>query len=306
MLEKHRLTYLDHLGIENYMPRRILPNALPSQLLSDEALMEPAAFSTADTPFEVHPTHDPASLDKPPSETIEKTPPIDVMAELLGKKPVDTQQASSSQNTPQQQDVSQDASSAPSAVTAAADTSAHSEKREAEVNHELAPKNTASTETIRFSLSVWRINHDIMVIDTRQPATALPTDRLLQNILRSIGCHLAQLPPSDILRWPLFKDDSLSHPEDEARAMVQAYVSAQVSKAPIKTLLLLGHDAVRFTLDVGDDSQHFYHEHKGGALLQEQWQSTALIAPSLIDMLQEPLQKRITWQALQTLVQATL
>jgi hypothetical protein len=155
---------------------------------------------------------------------------------------------------------------------------------------------------IRFALNAWRINNDLLVIDSRQTGAALPTDRLLQNILRSMGCHLVQLPKSDILRWPLFKDDHISQPEDEARAMVQAYISAQSSKNPLANLLLLGKEAVRFALSIDTDIDTYFEQHKGTVLAQEQWSSQALIAPSLIDMLQDPMQKKITWKVLQTLL----
>jgi hypothetical protein len=278
MLEKHRLTYLDHLGIDNYMPTKVLSNALPSQLLSDDALLEPTAFSTADV------TSDHSQSDALPTlpevaavPASTPSPSIDVVAELLGKP---TAAPAGSPVVPE-----------PAVVVSNVVS-----------NENVDKKSVAVTAPIRFSLSVWRINHDIMVIDSREPGAALPTDRLLQNILRSVGHSLAQLPPSELLRWPLFKDDSLTHPEDEARAMVQAYVSAQCAKHPLKTLLLLGEEATRFTLNVGDDTEAFYAQHKGSALLQAQWQCMALIAPSLVTMLKDPMQKRITWQALQTLV----
>lgn len=287
MLEKHRLTYLDHLGIDNYMPRRVLPHALASQLLSDEALLEPTAFSTADVQDNgvSIPSQETTVDDTLTAQAVSaESPSLDALNVLLGK---------------------------PVAMTPAIQT-ADSEQVTATISEpsvvEATPKASPSAvssdeEVIRFSLSAWRIHDDLMVIDSRQPRMALPTDRLLQNILRSIGYPLAQLPPSDILRWPLIKDDRLSHPEAEARAMVQAFISAQCAKAPLKGLLLLGQDAVRFALDVEGDSQTFYHEHKGAAYPQAQWQTSALIAPSLIDMLQEPTLKRVTWQALQSWVQ---
>jgi hypothetical protein len=279
MLEKHRLTYLDHLGIDNYMPTKVLSNALPSQLLPDDTLLEPVAFSTADV---VSDDRQANTLSVSPDVVPAPVPVIDVVAKLLGK----------SVASPDEPSV---VSSVETASTAAEPTVV--------VTDEKVDKTPATAVApIRFSLSVWRINHDIMVIDSREPGAALPTDRLLQNILRSVGHSLAQLPPSELLRWPLFKDDSLTHPEDEARAMVQAYVSAQCAKQPLKTLLLLGEEATRFTVNIGDDSEAFYEKHKGSALLQAQWQCMALIAPSLVTMLKDPMQKRITWQALQTLV----
>lgn len=293
MLEKHRLTYLDHLGIDNYMPRRALPNALPSQLLSDEALMEPTAFSTADDELtqsgiaagaETN-TGIPPKESIAPKDTAADASALDALNTLLGK----TSDAVSA--------------TSPSTVDSIPETS-HQVNEQADVSATVTQVSAPSAveqiqEDIRFSLSVWRINNDIMVIDSRQPRTALPTDRLLQNILRSVGYSLAQLPPSDTLRWPLIKDDRLSHPESEARAMVQAFISAQCAKAPLQALLLLGENAVRFSLSIEGDSHAFYEQHKGSSCLQTQWNTTALIAPSLIDMLQDPMQKRVTWQALQ-------
>ena len=286
MLEKHRLTYLDHLGIDNYMPRRVLPHALASQLLSDEALLEPTAFSTADVQNNGAsiPLQEISVDNTLTTETVSaESPSLDALNALLGK-PVATAPAVKIA------DIVEDTVETVAVGVLPEDVSSVA----------VVP---SSDEVIRFSLSAWRIHDDIMVIDSRQPRMALPTDRLLQNILRSIGYPLAQLPPSDILRWPLIKDDRLSHPETEARAMVQAFISAQCTKAPLKGLLLLGHDAVRFALNIEGNSQTFYDEHKGTSILQEQWQTTALIAPSLIDMLQDPMLKRVTWQALQAWVQ---
>lgn len=295
MLEKHRLTYLDALGIDNYMPRCVLPHAMPSQLLPDEALAEPTAFSTADAPVveSITSTTENSlerSLDRPlenplESSLVRATSPS-ALDELLGNTPaaakaLDVNDEGTSQSHPEGNKQSEAAVSA----------------KEAANN----PSSGASTD-IRFALNTWRVSNDILVLDSRQPGAALPTDRLLQNILRSMDCHLAQLPQSEILRWPLFKDDYDSHPEEEARAMVQAYISAQSSKAPFKTLLLFGKDAVRFSLTMEQPIDVFFDNHQGTALEQSQWQSQALICPSLIDMLQEPMQKKVTWQALQSVI----
>ncbi len=302
MFEKQRLTYLDHLGIENYMPRRVLPNALASELLPDEALMEPTAFSTADAPTDQtvastqstsqHVDSTPVDV-APDHHSAVNTSSVNVLDELLGKK---------SENT------------APidKPTTDTADTPPHNNINNDKLSAEPVSSSDLSAATpIRFSLTVWRITQDIMVVDSRQPGAALPTDRLLQNILRSIGCPLAQLPPSELLRWPLFatKGTSTVDPESdasEARAMVHAYISAQCTKAPVKWLLLMGDDAIRFAL-TPDTEQNasdtlMFDQYKGRAIVQAQWQCTALVTPSLVDMLQEPLQKRTTWQALQAVL----
>ena len=315
MLEKHRLTYLDALGIENYMPRYQLVNALPSQLLSDDALREPAAFSTADVQSialtgdksgtESNLVRDDAVQDAHTLQNdselshVASTVATDVMS-ALGIVPQGNKDVGS---TTLRAEVEKQNVSDP--------------KPEPSVDKTLPAIDKAD---IRFSLNIWRIKNELLVIDSRQPAAALPTEKLLQNILRSIGYPLAQLPPSDLVRWPLFSskkfsnkkftnkkstqlDSNQSSEEDEARAMVQAYLSAQCSRAPINTLLLLGENAANFALTPteGEDANTFYDQHKGTAVDTSLWESKVLVAPSLVDMLHDPMQKRVTWQALQTL-----
>lgn len=304
MLENHRLTYLDHLGIDNYMPRRVLPCALPSQLLSDEALQEPAASSSAD--MTVDPSREVMNESTVEHEHNNAEPQLTV-TDLTATQVTHASPAEMLTAVPVGKAVLVDEKESPS-INSELELSIHASVAIPEPSSESSSVPSSSTtkqQAIRFALNVWRINADLMVIDSRQPGAALPTDRLLQNILRSINCHLAQLPPSELLRWPLFKDDKLSSNEDEARAMVQAYISAQCSNGTTHTILLLGKDAIRFALTVEDDIDSFYEQHKGTALPQPQWQNSVLIAPSLIDMLQDPMQKRVMWNALQSLLVKT-
>jgi hypothetical protein len=318
MLEKHRLTYLDALGIENYMPRYQLVNALPSQLLSDDALREPTAFSTADVQS-IALTGDKSATESnlvrddavPDAHTLQKGSESSHVASTVAT------------------DVMSALGIAPQESKSVGSTTLRAEVEKQNVSDPKPEPSVDQTESvpvidkadIRFSLNIWRIKNELLVIDSRQPAAALPTEKLLQNILRSIGYPLAQLPPSDLVRWPLFSskkfsnkkftnkkstqlDSNQSSEEDEARAMVQAYLSAQCSRAPIKTLLLLGVNAANFALTPteGEGANTFYDLHKGTAVDTPLWESKVLVAPSLVDMLHDPMQKRVTWQALQTLL----
>ena len=114
---------------------------------------------------------------------------------------------------------------------------------------ELTPPLKSIAESVCFALSCWRVNDELLVLDTRESGAALPTDTLLFNIVRSIGYPLTQLPHPDLLRWPLFNDDYSANDQGQARAMVQAYIQAQVSKRSAKSILLMGSAAARFTLD---------------------------------------------------------
>ena len=335
MLEKHRLTYLDTLGIENYMPRYQLENALPSQLLSNDALREPTAFSTADIQ-DSSTSNNSVTVDDISHHDIPQNTSLNSSHEAQGDSTVSeaispvVADVMSSLGIAPKTNNSVDPSS--SSISAEAPNTATSNKssirQEGSTWQEgslLSSKSATVQEDVRFSLNIWRIKNDILVIDSREPAAALPTEKLLQNILRSIGFPLAQLPPSDLLRWPLFSSKKLNHKkysgkkvtnkqssetnvnqsseEDEARAMVQAYVSAQCSRAPINTLLLLGKSAASFALTPAsnEDADTFYEQHKGTSVDTSLWDAKVLVAPSLVDMLHEPMQKKLTWQALQTL-----
>jgi hypothetical protein len=299
MLEKHRLTYLEHLGIENYMPRRVLSHALASVLLPDDVLCESAIVANTDR----------KEIDR--QETDKQTHALETQQSYRTES---EQVATSTDNVEQVAAVRASVVSKLVIVEKPVDNVAPLIADPVSIPAMTPAMTTqdkpSGTQPIRFSLSVWRISKDLTVIDSRQPGSALPTDKLLQNMLRSIGYHLAQLPQSELLRWPLFKDDKLNSNEDEARAMVQAYLSALFSKDNTtehateknKAIILLGKEAIRFSIDVGGDVEHFYAQHKGSALLHEQWKNQILIAPSLTDMLQDPMQKRVAWQALQTLL----
>ena len=152
------------------------------------------------------------------------------------------------------------------------------------------------TKTVHFSLHCWRIHDDLLVLDTHEPGAALPTDTLLLNIVRSLGYPLEQLPQSEPLRWPLFESDQQANDENQARAMVQAYIQAQLSKQPANHLLLMGTDAARFTLDTFDDWQSVEGKRF------QQWQMTLIAIPSLADMLREPLLKRVVWETVKALI----
>ncbi len=263
MLEKQRLTYLVHLGIENYMPRRVLSGAASSSVLTDEMLAVIPDNKTPQVPVQATVQAEAETVIAPIPMTA--APSIQSILEESEPQVV---------NKPEKQ----------AAVAA---------------ENNPTPKISSHTQNLRFTLTVWRIEPDVLVVDSREPGAALPTDRLLQNMLRSVGYSLAQLPSSELIRWPLF--DEQQSCEQEARAMVQAYISAYCDKAASRAILLMGRNAVRFALNAEEDGDAFYDKHCGDTLMQPQWSVNVGVVPSLADMLHDPLQKRLTWQSLQTL-----
>ena len=150
-----------------------------------------------------------------------------------------------------------------------------------------------------FALTTWRVSDDLLVIDSRQAQLALPTDRLLSNILIALGYQPGGLPKAEVYRWP-FIDNQILDPantqgETEAREMLHAFVDGQLVLAPVKFLLLMGAEAGRFILPADAEPA------ASGAIALEQFGATAVVTPSLAALLREPSLKAQAWQALQPL-----
>lgn len=165
-----------------------------------------------------------------------------------------------------------------------------------------------ATEVIpRFALTIWRAGDELMVVDSRQSQLALPTDRLLANILIALGYRTSGLSKGEVLRWPIFENqvlDSNAEQQGEAAArdMLHAYLDGHLMLKPVKHLLLMGSDAARYILpaDNVDDGQVF-DCLVGKSFVIEDFSVTAIVTHSLADMLQFPKLKAATWQAIQPL-----
>ncbi|MGH1441440.1 MAG: hypothetical protein ACRBBR_15095 [Cellvibrionaceae bacterium] len=315
MLEQRRQTYLSLLGIDNYVPRRLLDNAAVSELLKDEHFAFPDILSTGTATNTTTST----AITPPQSDShlVSDNGTLVQSEGEHGPPAVAVESAAPESTAPINEDAALKQNS-PSPLTdileakQTSDTPARSEHPTEQAADKISSANQASTaEELNFVLSVWRIRDQLLVIDTRQPGAAYPTDRLLQNMLRAIGHPLAQLPASETIRWPLFinkkfinkpyvskasKTNANQHQQDveQARAMVQAYITAQISKMPFKALLCMGDEAARFSLDSDDISTTGENTN--------QWNIPIIKTPSLFAMLQEPLLKASAWKALQVII----
>lgn len=257
MIEQQRLQYLAALGIETYIPTRMLVHAATSPIL---------------VPYEPEIVEDTADQ----TEVIE--PPIDLpqpVVEIVADKEA-------------QIEATQSLSEALAEPVA-----------EPPVN--ITP--SANAAPLRFTLSLWTITPQLVVIDTRQTGSALPTDKLLQNMLRAMGYPLAQLPPSELIRWPIFKQDPQADNVEEALAMVQANINARCARAEEISLLVMGKTAADCVLAPCDEYTN-YEQHLGQRIEHAPWQASLIVLPSLVDILEEPSRKALVWQALQPLVRA--
>lgn len=137
-----------------------------------------------------------------------------------------------------------------------------------------------------FSLAFWRIHSQVMVVDSRQPSKALPTETLLRNIVAGLGLR-KPLPRAEIQNWPLAGGGDQGW--DAAREMIQAFLESRLLSHPVRYLVLMGADAVKVILDNPDTAI-------GRRVNVDTFACDALTAPSLTDLLLEPRQKAVLWR----------
>ncbi|WP_299982728.1 hypothetical protein [uncultured Pseudoteredinibacter sp.] len=287
MYETTRHQYLSAMGIDSYMPRRLLPNApLPVQC-------EWPVLSTAG----------------------------DLTAESAAKKGMPPETYTALESSPAQDDLA--ASQVPSAATslqsdAASATGVGEKGAAAELLADLGairknndhgkPKDvkaqallsTQTSEALRFSLSVWRFD-DLLVLDSRHSEKALPTEKLLLSMLQAYGLKLGNLPKAQVLQWPMFDMPQADTGVQAAREMLGAFLDTLLDK-PLSHWWLMGADAFHLLppdilAESGDGfGQVIKAEQLAGANVSPA--SQLITMPSLADMLERPQLKAKAWQAM--------
>ena len=139
-----------------------------------------------------------------------------------------------------------------------------------------------------FSLSVWRPLDGLMVIDSRNAKMALPTELLLNNILRSFFSHEPLQSREDVLRWPMIENSFTKRTAQDARMELQTWLSVQHEIRPIKHLWLMGPNAAIYFLS---EAEHFNDSIFQSVDLADTL-IKALILPSLNEILQNPILKQ--------------
>jgi hypothetical protein len=151
------------------------------------------------------------------------------------------------------------------------------------------------TETIpAFTLSIWRPKSGLLIIDSRNTHLALPTERLLDNILNSVfNSNLVQ-GIEDVVHWPFFDNISVPQTREYACNALQVWLEVELERRPTTHLWLLGETA----------AEYFLPNHNEFSKLVWQWlefpeiPSKIFVAPSLVELLQLPLNKRTLWHCL--------
>lgn len=258
MNELHRQTYLSALGLDSYMPRFQLPFAPPSYVCEMPALvLDSQVGPSADQVESVI-----ASIQIPASTApvFPQTSPVDsLMGNIL-----DTPKISRAISQP---------------ITAA---------------DILSQLNVKPATIEPFSLNIWRPVEGVMIVDSRNIKLALPTELLLQNVLRALFPNQILRLEDEVLRWPAIENSFAKRSVTDARNELQTWLSVQHEIRPIRYLLLMGENAATYLLP----ESVVYKEYLFKSASLSESTINALILPSLNEILQKPAAKRQLYAAL--------
>jgi hypothetical protein len=149
-------------------------------------------------------------------------------------------------------------------------------------------------EDINLQFALWQASEKLLVcssIDEQLPDPAQIL--LLDNILLAMGQGGGPLPQMELVEWP--PHANMKGDEAEVRGFLATMLKARVDSKGAEQVLLLGDLATHWLLN----------KEQRGAVSNGQvdimGQVTALLVPSLQDMMDKPECKRQTWQTIRYL-----
>lgn len=157
--------------------------------------------------------------------------------------------------------------------------------KEAKASAEL-PQNTTPL-ALRFVF--WQPTDELLIATTAEDQLPDSTQvKLLAKIVAAIDSQASVLSQFDVVSWP--PHASMQGGEKEAKEFLSTLVSSKLAAKSTKLLLILGDSAKNWL---------FSASQKGSikdGLLSISPEVTAIIAPTLEEILNQPQSKRHTWQ----------
>jgi len=156
----------------------------------------------------------------------------------------------------------------------------------------------AGEQLAPFRLACWQPSDDLLVLNAFSPGLQPRADEsaLLVNLLRTIErCGEGSLSP-EFIDWPL-SHGGISD-LDAAKTMLSVFVDVRIRKRGVLWVLLMGELPTSLLLpsqQVHSDVIGLVEELAGGA--------SAIVTPSLQEMMTDHISKRDTWRAIQHLGQ---
>ena len=269
--ERQRMQYLEAFGVESYMPRFLLPTAPPIRRCAEVPAIVPGN-SRGDAE---------AIAPKPAVSS-----PVAVAKEQVEQKPAPISPSVTNLEPVAEPEISLSATPVAREVGTI-------------VSHASASGHVA--ETVTFCLRVWRLA-DLLVADSHDVKQALPVETLLNNVLFALGYRGLSLPRAEVFQWPLIRNRYADNSAQAARSAVSAMLNAVLDEGESTKLLLLGNAACTYGLPqkLWESPQSSSYEKCIGHCHTETGLAIA-VTPSLADMLLQPDQKAVAWEALKHL-----
>jgi len=258
MHELQRQNYLSVLGVDTYMPRWHLPFA-PISIACElpVVIVDVKLQESPVAKIEVAPIQSVQTI-KPVSA--EKSPVNHLIGDIL--------------------DITRTAKPVPQPISAA---------------DILLQLDTKPIAIDAFSLSIWRLVDGVMIVDSRNTKLALPTELLLNNMLRSVFSNQATKPQEEVLRWPMIENSFTKRTVSDARIELQTWLSVQNEIRPVSYLWLMGANAATYLLP----ENNAYSDSLFSVAGLADSSIKALILPSLNELLQAPALKQQLFSAVQ-------
>ncbi len=151
-----------------------------------------------------------------------------------------------------------------------------------------------AAELIELQFSLWQPNSDVLVCSGVEGALADGDQmQLLTNILNAVGCGIHRLPQMDLVEWPPYPN--AEGDENDVREFLTTLLQARLKARPVKYILLFGDTAADWLLSSEQRGEQF-----GFGSLVLTPETTALLLPSLGNMIDTPQLKASAWQVLKS------
>ena len=144
-----------------------------------------------------------------------------------------------------------------------------------------------------FSLSLQRVG-PLLLIDSCSGDAALPTDRLLHSIAFALGYEHSQIKAAEVFNWPVTAGVDSVQTIDSLRLDLQAFLDGKLLSNPIEQLFLLGENSSKYFID----KELLYTDFLYQKIDLPSCSTTAIIAPSLSQILADAVSKRNFWLAI--------
>lgn len=150
-------------------------------------------------------------------------------------------------------------------------------------------KTREDMSALAVQFAFWQPTDELLIataVDGELPSSEQVN--LLARVVAAIDNQSSGLPQFDLINWPPHK--SMQGGEQEAREFLSTLISARLAANSTKLFLILGESAENWLLTPEQKINV-----KDG-LLKMASGGTALIAPSLTQMLNQPQSKRLIWK----------